>query len=208
MGISWTDRLKTWFPADGLGWKIPSLVAALIAIAGLITLVGKWIGIGTVEFWESVLDALSDFLTADVVVWHLLLAVAAAGAVALVVWWFARWQPGNREGRMTDNRPVEVEKFGVLWPIIHPHVGGLQVGKPMCLRDRSTLGQFLLNKLVSLSSDWDDSMTAPEMNLGCPKEGCGRKYDLTGHKYAMQDMTGLVHDVAMGEWRAAERTSG
>jgi hypothetical protein len=198
MGGTLKDRLVSLFDIRGLGWQLALFLAALL-IGG---------SLGTIVFWASLRDALSDFLAADVAVWHPLITIGATGILALVVWWFARWQPGNSEGRMTDTRPVEVEQFGVLWPIYHPHGGGLRVGKPMCPRDRSTLGYFVENKLVSLLNDWDDTITAPQMSFGCPKEDCGRKYDLTVHKYHMRDMTGLVHDVAMGEWRAASRQHG
>ena len=197
MRESWKDRLASLVDPRG--------AVVQLAVSLLVVLV---VGGGSVVFSKSLRDALSDFLTADVAVWYLPLAAGGTLIVALVVWGFARWQLGNSEGRMTDARPVEVEQFGVLWPIFHPRGGGLRVGEPMCPRDRSTLGRFVENKLVSLLNDWDDSITAPQMSFGCPKEDCGRKYDLTGHKYHMRDMADLVHNVAMGKWRAAERAFG
>ena len=156
MGKSWRDRVNNLSPTVSPALKILGVTAALITTG---TALGEWTGVGSI-LSKSVRDDLSDFFTADVVVWQLLLTVGAALIVALAVWWFARWQLGNSEGSMTDTRPTEVGQFGVLWPIFRPRGGGLRVGKPMCRKDKSTLARFVENKLVSLLNDWEDSITA------------------------------------------------
>jgi hypothetical protein len=192
MGKSWRDRFNNLPPTVSLALKILGLTAALITVG---TALGEWTGVGSI-LSKSVRDALSDFLTADVEVWHLLVAVGSVIVAGLIV---IRLRESSRSKR------YEVKMFGVLWPIGYSRTYGISVGKPMCRKDRSTLGVFRLDKLVALSSDWEDNLTASGMNFGCPKEGCGRKYDLSNHKYHMADMVNLVFSVAMSKFRSAFR---
>lgn len=196
MGGTLKDFLKRQFPGDGLGWKIPSLVAALIAI-----------GLSLAAAWLWLRDALWDFMTADVEVWHLLLSVLAAGITG--VWWTSRagkWT--RRAGKRKPVRyPDEVKVFGVIWPIETVIAGGtpeFHAGPPACPKHRNPLGHAVEGEvsysLVHLDDlPWRD-LVAQRMRLGCFKDGT--IYDLTkfgGMRAALR--------VAEGEAQGIYRTA-
>jgi len=195
------ELLKKQFPADGLGWKIPSFVAALIAIVG---------GVVAVAVWAS--DALADFLTADVEVWHLLLAIGAQILGGLGVAVVLMRRSASRElpaRRKVVPYPEEVEHFGVIWPISTLIVGGtpeFSADKPACPKDRSTLGMAVGdpekggNVVVPLGSWWRE-MVAERMRFGCFKDDT--IYDLTEYDCGMETALEIVEGLAEGEYRTA-----
>ena len=191
------DRFRTLFDIRGLGWQL--MIALVVLLVGAL-------GVGTIVFWESLRDALSDFFTADVKVWHLLLAVGVAGAAGIAgVWWTRR--AGKRGKRKPVRYPDEVEVFGVIWPIETVIVGGtpeFQAGPPACPKHRNPLGHAVEgkggNRLIHLDDlPWRD-LVAERMRLGCFKDGT--IYDLT--KYG--GMRGALR-VAEGEAQGIYRTA-
>ena len=98
-------------------------------------------GIGTIVFWESLRDALSNFLTANVQVWHLLVALGGLIVVGLIVIRLRR--SSSRQRRVDRSRfaPKEIKKYDVIWLITvrwydEPK---FQAGKPRCLKCRTAL---------------------------------------------------------------------
>ena len=185
------DFLKRQFPADGLGWKIPSLVAAMMAIvAGAVALV----------VWAR--GTLSGLLTADLEVWHLLLSVLAVGIAG--VWWARR----PRKRRIVLY-PEEVEVFGVIWPIKTVLVGGttpeFHAGPPACPEDRNPLGHALeledgTTDLIPLDNlPWQD-FAPVRMQFGCFKDGT--MYNLT-ECGGMRDALKIAVGEAQGQYRTA-----
>lgn len=205
MGESLRDRLARHFPADGLGWKIPSLAAALIF---LITLVGEWAGIGSI-LSKSVRDAVYDLLTADVQVWHLLLAVAVVGVVGVLATrhLYRTTSAESPVETLAVPYPQEVKHFGVIWPIrtvLHGGTPRFRPDKPACPKDRTTLGMAVedaatgKNVLVPLG-DWWNKLVRDQMRFGCFKDGT--IYDLTESGYGMERAIEIVVGQAEGEYR-------
>lgn len=191
------ELLKKQFPGDGLGWKIPSLVAALIAT-----------GISLAAAWLWLRDPLWDFLTADVEVWHLLLSMLAVGITG--VWWTSRagkWT--RRAGKRKPVRyPDEVKVFGVIWPIETVIAGGtteFHAGPPACPEDRNPLAHALELKdgttdLIPLDNlPWRD-FAPVRMQFGCFKDGT--MYDLT-ECGGMRDALKVAEGEAQGQYRTA-----
>ena len=194
MGRVLREFLKKYFPADGLGWKIPSLVAAIIAIVG---------GVAALIVWAR--GALSDFFTADLEVWHLLLALGAEATVGIVVAVWRVRRSASRESpapRKVVPYPEEVEHLGVIWPISTMIVGGttpeFNADKPACPRDRSTLGLAVDDVTLPLDEDWE-YLGANDMRFRCFKDG--KTYDLTEHKRAMNTALAIVQSLAEGQYR-------
>ena len=194
------ELLKKQFPADGLGWKIPSFVAAPIAIVG---------GVVAVAVWAS--DALADFLTADVEVWHLLLAIGAQILGGLGVAVVVKRRSGSRQRRVNRSRyaPKEVERYDVLWPISahwyeEPE---FSAGKPRCPKCRTPLGFDFGegSEPFSLPGDWKDT-PSKGMTFRCPKDVSA--YDLTKYNIPMLLMPKHVEDLASGQYETALREAG
>ena len=187
------DRFRTLFDIRGLGWQ---LVIALVVL-----LVGA-LGVGTIVFWESLRDALSDFFTADVKVWHVLLTGAAVGIILAI--WMRR--AGKRKRRQF---PAEVEHFGVIWPIQTVIVGSTPRFTPLmpaCPKDRTTLGMAVKDDktgkdfVVPLGGFWKE-LVSDVMRFGCFKDGS--IYDLTEHGCGMEEALEIVVGQAQGVYRTA-----
>lgn len=182
--------------------------------------------------WESFRNVLSDlvgyledFLTADVQVWHMLLglllavAVADMAALAFVIWWTTRRQASKSEpATMTPEKPsiwslcpYEIEHFDVLWPITTEHDGSkpirFKVGKPMCRQDRNPLGWFVLDDMLKPLDErsWEN-LNANDLRLGCFKDGSA--YDLTKYNLHMGEAIKVVEGRAWGEYRDAPKKAG
>jgi len=191
--------LKNHFPADGLGWKIPSFVAATIAIvSGAVALI----------VWAR--HSLSAFFTADLEVWHLLLAVGALIFGGLIVIIRRRGSDSARP-RVDRTRyaPKEIEKYGVLWPITvrwfdQPE---FRAGKPQC-QCRTSLGLDCGDGEVPIQLPDDGWKDVPStgMTLRCPKDDLA--YDLTGYNTGMFLLVRNVEAEASGRYSTALREAG
>ena len=222
------DWLKKWFPPHDIGWWTVTIILAVIGIV---------IAIGVGALWKSFRDGVSDllgylgdFLTSDVEVWLLLLFVAAlvgAGAVAafllrrqIPAQWLiptvADTSQGPREKpSLLDNCPTEIDYLGVLWLIDTQNNGvkptRFKVGKPMCPKDRTTLGYIIYIKDgLGKGKDTEALFTLPEtweklhidiMYFHCFKDGS--KYDLRDKRYSMDDVLEIVEGQAWGKYRTA-----
>ena len=199
---SWKDRLNTLFPIQGLGWQIIGLAVGLPGIVVAL-------GIGSVaSSWFR--GASGDFLTAELKVWHLVLA-AAGSSVAILALRLGRKRERRAQG---VPRPVEVGHLGVLWPVIGiidlsttsrlPR--SFRAEKPMCPRDRTTLGLAIPDEgegkdIVMPLGDWWADIAADRMRFGCLK--CGGIYDLSKHGCGMRTAREVVGELALGEYRTA-----
>lgn len=158
---------------------------------------------------ESVRDGLSDFLTANVEVWHLLVAVGGLIVVGLVVMRLRR--SGSTQKRVSRERyaPKEIKKYDVIWLITvrwydEPE---FQAGKPRCLECRTALGLDFGegSEPFPLTKDWKD-LLSKGMSFRCPRDGLA--YDLTEYNIPMWLMTKNVADQAEGEYVTALRGAG
>ena len=193
-----TERARHWFDTRGLGWQIV-IALAVLSLGAL--------SIGGVAFWLR--DALSDFLTANVEVWHLLVAVGTLIVVGLIVMRLRR--SGSTQERVSRRRyaPKEIKKYDVIWLITvrwydEPE---FQAGRPRCLKCRTALGLDFGEgtEPFSLPKDWKD-MLSKGMTFRCPRDGLA--YDLTKYNRPMLLMTKNVEDQAEGEYVTALREAG
>lgn len=209
-----TDRFKNLSPAVSLALKILGLAAALITIG---TALGEWTGVGSI-LSKSVRDSLSDFLTADLEVWHLLLAVGlelVVGVVIIVAWRMRGITPAEVDVGTSGIVPYpnEVKHFGVIWPIHTVIVGGttpqFHAGKPACLKDRTTLGRIRMtweelevgDRVLETLDDMWEELEAGEMKFGCFKDDA--IYDLTGYQCGMEEALRIVVGQAEGQYMTA-----
>ena len=204
MGRALKSRLESFFPADSLGLRLLQAAAALITIAtGLAVIVG-------IVFSEPVRDALSNFLTANVEVWHLLVAAGGLIVVGLIVMRLRR--SGSRPRRVDRSRyaPKEIPRYDVLWPITaHLYEAPkFTAGKPRCPKCRTPLGLDFGEgrEPVQLpDGKWKD-VPSEGMTFRCHKDGLA--YDLTKYKLAMHMMIKNVEGEAMGIYDTALREAG
>lgn len=134
MGKERRTLLEKVFPLDGVGWRLPSFIAAIVTVA---------VAGGAVWVWFR--EQAGDVLTTEVAVWRVLVAVGGvlvltvAGLWALVAGDHAVVISSSRSSPAKPDRPREIEHFGVKWPIDWPYGSSASVGKPTCPLDRSTL---------------------------------------------------------------------
>lgn len=190
-----TDRLESLFPADSLGLRLLQAAAALITIATALAF------IGVIVFSEPVRDAVSDFLTADLKVWHLLLAMGSVIVVGLIVMRLRRPSSPPEQVRW----PREIPLYGVKWPITAIRSGPslrFKAGMPQCPECRTPLGLDGGEGMepMQLSDDQWNKAGHEGLAFRCRKHGA---YDLTEYKLPMGLLTRNVEAEAQGKYNTA-----
>ena len=184
MGETWRNRVRSLFDVRGLGWQV---------LIPLIILIGGTVGVGSIVFWKSVRDALSDFLTSDVEVWHLLIAVIVALGAEIIVIMRPRRTGSPPKGA---SWPREIDRYGVRWPItaVRSNTGlEFEAGRPGCFKCRTPLGRDLGDGVepLPIPGAWKNLPTEA-MTFRCPKDDL--VYDLTKYQipmwWAIKDVEG------------------
>lgn len=191
MGRTWRDLLAHYFDTRGIAWQVPGLIVAVVIIGAV---VGGWL----------LRDALSDFLTADVKVWHLLLAVGVSGVGGFILMRIRR--PSSLRERATW--PREIDLYGVKWPITASRSGSslrFKAGMPQCPECRTPLGLDSGEGMepMQLSDDQWKKAGGEELAFRCRKHGA---YDLTEYKLGMGLLTRNVEAEAQGKYSTALAT--
>ncbi len=194
------DRLESRFPADSLSLRLLTAAAALITIATGLAFIGG------IVFSESVRDVVSDFLTADLKVWHLLVAVGVLVVGGFIIMRLRRTGSPPEGVRW----PREIDRYGVKWPITAARVGGeleFEAGRPKCFECRTPLGRDLGegDEPLPIPGAWKDLPTKA-MTFRCPKDGLA--YDLTKYGIPMWWAVKNVEGDATGKYDTALRGAG
>src|SRR5437867_6878262 len=200
--------IEKMFPLEGVGWQLPSIVAAIVGIA----VVG---GAAWVWFREQS----EDVLTAEIPVWAILMSVGeflavVFGVLAVLAGAGRRLTIGAVETTFTNPnaaRPREIDHFGVKWPIDWPRGYGVYVGKPTCPKDRSTLGYVIelkdsegdveFREVAPLPDKWE-TLGKQLLYFECFKDGS--TYDLRRYGHTMADACKEIEGLAWGEYRTAQ----
>ena len=209
------DRLKfvkTLFPVRGIGWQGVSIILAVVALVGLGALASAW---------SSFRDALSDFLNADLEVWHLLIVLVVELVAAAVMGMRAFRQLSAPDGRGRKSLyPREIDYLGVKWSVLAVEssssrtITHFKVGRPMCPKHRSTLSMVATagdddaeeDVVIPLDDALGDMLGAQRMFFECPNDGA--RYDLRGAALGMQTAKDFVNDLAMGQHRTILAEAG
>ena len=160
---------------------------------------------------EDAADFLSDLLTAEAKVWLVLVALgiqSIAFALIVVAVRRKRDNPPASKPKVSvwDFCPIEVERYGILWPITTMNDGrrptGFRVGRPRCPKCHTPLALSIDDDVYPLLGDQWEKVEVDSMIFGCPKDGS--QYDLREHKWGMGLLTTFVSDFATGEYEAAQ----